>query len=77
MATPNYVLVEDYSYVIGPQDTRVLKAGSFVRPVEFCYLPTHITKELSSQRAVKFEDKVFCYTFYGMLPIPKKLLRQR
>lgn len=75
MATPDFVLTEEFSIYNGPQDSKVLKAGSFVRPISKCYLPKHITEDPHNQYI--FDDRVFCYTHYGIILIPKKLLRQK
>lgn len=75
MATPDFVLTEDYSMYVGPQDNKVLKAGSFVRPIEKRYLPKHITEDPSNMYI--FDDRVYCYTYYGIILIPRNLLRQK
>ena len=77
MATPDYVLTEDYNHYVGPHDTRILKAGSFVRPIEFEYLPKHITDNKDNAWAAKYSSKSFCYTFYGIILIPTELLRRK
>ena len=71
MRTPDFVLNEDFFF--GPSnDQKVIPAGSFVRPIEFKYVP----KETIS-RAGFFSkaDSQFCYTRYGILIIPKILIR--
>ena len=77
MSTPDYILTQDYHHYISPHDTRILKAGSFVRPIQFCYLPAHITENRDNQWIKYSNDKMFCFTYYGMIAIPKDLLRQK
>jgi len=78
MATPDFIL--DDKWVIGSElgwqyssDSKVIPKGTFVRPIKFEYLPSHITKDVRN-----FDKKhyVFCYTPIGIHKIPKKLIRQ-
>lgn len=69
--TPNYVLQEDHSFNQGTQDVRTLPAGTFVRPIEFRYLPRHIT-----DKNQEYERSVYCYTRYGIISIPRHKIRE-
>jgi hypothetical protein len=74
MSTPDYKLTADFKYWVNTQDCITMPAGTFVRPVEFRYLP----KELQDRSSlIKIADKeVFCHTKIGLIPIPKELLRK-
>ena len=71
MKTPNYVLNSDHTLISG-HDTRVLKEGTFVRPLELHYVPKHV---LEANKWVNTYDESFCYTHFGIVPIPKYKLR--
>lgn len=73
--TPNYVLSESHTYSVGPMDTRTLAAGTFVRPIELPYVPKHVTED-SQNRWFDKETQIYCYCRYGILAIPKKLIRE-
>ncbi len=70
MKTPNYVLTESRSY-----NSHTLEAGTFVRPIKWEYLPKHITQD-DKYKYVNLVDNVFVYCFYGIILIPKYLLRE-
>lgn len=77
MATPDYVLTKGFEHKIDLHtDPVVLKAGSFVRPIEYRYLPNHI-KDTNDCRINEWSGKIYCYTHYGLIPIPQELLRRR
>ena len=78
LPTPNYVLMDDH--IIYKDSTSIaLAAGSFARPISWCYLPDHI-KEQEDKKG--FYDKmnpekdVYCYTRLGMILIPWSKLRK-
>lgn len=76
MATPDYVLMEAYSfYLWSNTESKTLEVGSFVRPVDPSYLPAHVMKD---DRFKNFDPntQVFCYCRYGLVPIPKKIVRR-
>lgn len=74
MSTPDYKLTEDFKYWVNTQDCITMPAGTFVRPVEFCYLPKDIQDK---NQFIKTDGKqVFCHTKIGLIPIPKQLLRR-
>lgn len=71
---PEYVLTEDHSF--GPyQDSKVLKVGSFVKPIDLYYVPKHC---FNSRASMYYDSKrdVFCYTSFGIIPIPKTKIRE-
>jgi len=73
--TPNYVLTEDYQLrtTLG-KDPVILPKGSFVRPINYCYLPKHIIED-NGWLAFDLETFVFAYTKFGIFPIPRDILR--
>lgn len=73
--TPNYVLSEAHVYSTGPMDTRTLPAGTFVRPIELTYVPKHVTEDPQNRWFDKEKD-VYCYCHYGILAIPRKIIRE-
>lgn len=70
--TPDYILIEDYTCYMGPGDPIILKAGSFARPLEPNWVPEHVKTGYRSASP----SQVHCYTHYGIIPVPKKLLRK-
>ena len=82
--TPNYVTSEDHSYwdngasasgpnmLWTPNSIHTLPAGTFARPIEVPYLPSHI--EVSPNFDPKVE--VYCYTRMGILKLPRSILRE-
>lgn len=76
MATPDYVLKEDVTLRTGDISGFItLSAGTFVRPIELVYVPHHTINNSTFKDFDKSKD-VFCYTRYGMLPLPKDKMRQ-
>ena len=73
MKTPNYVLDEDFSIPYGHHDVKVLPAGTFVRPIETCYVPKHIKDE---NKWFNEKTDCYCYTRIGIIVIPKKYVRK-
>jgi hypothetical protein len=76
LATPDYVLEEDYSHWINGRDQVLLKAGTFVRPIEFKYLPAEIRKEVGNEFVASMGTILFCYTSVGIISIPKSIVRK-
>jgi len=75
--TPNYVLITSFIFDSdsSQRNSKVLPAGSFARPIVFEYVPRHVIED---PRWKLFSDDldVFCYTRYGIISIPKSLLRE-
>jgi hypothetical protein len=75
--TPNYVTTEEITlHSANGQASKVVEAGSFVKPVEYCYLPSHI-KESTEGRRLNEELDVFCYCKCGFIVIPRNKLVQK
>jgi len=70
MSTPDYVLTESHTFGPGPADKRTLEAGSFVRPIHIYYVPKNLLDGHDS------EKEIFCYTRYGIISIPLKIVRR-
>lgn len=73
--TPNYILTEEHTYSLGVSDYRTLEAGTFVRPIELHYVPKHITED-RSHREFNKETQIYCYCRYGIVAIPRKIIRE-
>lgn len=68
--TSNFILIQSYTYECGKYDTKTLPAGTFVRPIDLSYIPEHILEDKRWIPHNNLKD-VFCYTKYGILPIPR------
>jgi len=75
MAIPTYITVRDYIVIDRGGGEQPLPAGSFVKPIELTYLPVHI-KESKDYKYFNKEIDVFCYTHYGLVLLPLKLIRK-
>lgn len=75
--TPNYRLTEEWLIQVnkGYMDPLKLPTGTFVRPIHIDYVPKHV---LEDPRWKYFDSKneVFVYTYYGIVPIPKHIMRE-
>lgn len=72
LPTPNYIIIQDISLGRGAWSDKILKAGSFVRPIDVRYVPKHVLEQHVYYNP-NFE--IFCYTRYGIVPIAKNLMR--
>lgn len=73
-STPDYVLTEDHNVTYNSTEGKILLAGSFVRPIEIQYVPKHIT-DSAFGRWFNKNTEIYCYTRYGIVPIPRNILR--
>lgn len=73
MSTPDFILNDNYDYRIDMFDSIKLPKGIFVRPIKFSYVPKHITDRKTYTSFDKATD-IYCYTSYGIIPIPKKYI---
>lgn len=75
--TPNYMLNAPYSFECGQNayDTKTLPEGTFVRPIEIQYVPAHILDN-KRWRSFNSSKEIFCYTHYGIIPIPREKIRK-
>lgn len=74
LPTPNFVLTEEWRVSLGLGKDKVLPVGAFVRPIEDIYLPTHI-KESQAYKWLS-ENEIFVFSSYGIICIPKKIMRK-
>ncbi len=75
--TPNYALTEEHSvFRKNRTDPIVLPAGSFVRPLELCYVPKHVLED-PQWRYFDKEIEVFVFTKFGIVAVPKRLVKER
>jgi hypothetical protein len=73
--TPNWVMKDSYTYSVGTMDTRTISAGSFVRPVEHCYVPKHVLED-KRWNHYNSEKHIFIYHRYGFVMVPKDSVRE-
>jgi hypothetical protein len=69
----NYRLKEDFYFgsTYGSyQDGKKLPAGTYIRPIDLSYVPNHVIND-QRWRHFNSELEVFCYTRFGIIPIPK------
>lgn len=74
MRIKSHLTTEDYTFSRG-QEMKTIPAGSYVKILSKKYVP----KEVISAYQWKIMDpnsEVFCYTKYGIISIPKKILRE-
>jgi hypothetical protein len=74
--TPNYRTTDDYSFYTGSNwgDSKMLPAGSYVRPIELGYVPKHVLEDKRWSLFDKSKD-VFVYSKLGIVMIPLRILR--
>jgi hypothetical protein len=74
--TPNFVITQMFVWCPNRlAKTIELPAGSFVRPIEYQYVPKHVTEAPVWQDFDKNRE-VFCYTRFGIIALPKNILRE-
>jgi len=72
---PEYVVMVEYACKLNDfGDTKTLPAGAYVKPIDLYYI-SPVT--LEKWKFFNKEKEVFCYTAYGILPIPKNIVRLR
>lgn len=74
MKMPDYRTIED-CVLKGDffSDSKTLPAGSYVKPIDWYWLPAHIKEQY------KHYDRhtmLICYTRYGIFPIPKAIVEE-
>ena len=74
MKIEEYVLMTEHTINYGPYDVKVLPAGTFVKPIQPQYLPKHI-KDCRTFSLMLKTDYIYCYTYYGIIPIPSNIIR--
>lgn len=75
MKTPNYRLKVDFLMWSSGWDEKKLPKGAFVRPIHHDYLPRHITNS-STFASYNHTNHIFCYTRFGIVPIPKQHIEE-
>lgn len=70
----NFITQESHSFAQGMYDTKIIPAGTFVRPIEYCYVPKHV-KDDPRWRHFDQKTEIFCYCSYGMVPILREKIR--
>lgn len=76
MATPDYVMTEDFDYMTDSWDKKIIPAGAFVRPIDQYYVPKHVRNTMANKN-FDWETETFCYTPRdGIIAIPNKMFRK-
>jgi hypothetical protein len=75
LPTPNFITTEDYRFMKSKWTEQILPAGSFVRPIELCWLPKHIL-DADGHKWFNSETEVYAYCSWGIIAIPKKIMRK-
>lgn len=73
--TPNYIITERFTVSLTPSDIQELPAGSYVRPIDYRYVPKHVKDDPKNKYYFENTD-VFCYCKFGIILIKKDILRQ-
>lgn len=74
---PNFWTTEDHSYEIpNTMERSTLPKNSFVKPIEDRYLPRHITDD-KKYKYFNPETEIYCHTKFGLIPVPKRILKER
>lgn len=76
MKVPEYVLKEEWSWDVGPQDRRTLPAGAHVKPVEERYVPVHVKETWKYSMHRGKDPSIYVYTRYGFVAIPASIVRR-
>lgn len=63
---PTYVTINDHVIYEGISGNKILPAHSFIRPIDWYYVPTHVMDDTKFKYANK-EKEIICYTRYGMI----------
>lgn len=74
MKVEDIVTKQEFSLHISVWDVKIIPAGTFVKPIELRYLPKHVVDD-PRWNEYDVEISVFCYTSYGIIPLPRSLLR--
>lgn len=79
LPTPNFVLMVEFNVPsygsYGTRQDRTLPAGAFVRPIEPRYVPQFIL-DRDENRWFNEAKEAYCYCRFGIVVIPKNLMRQ-
>jgi len=75
LPTPNFQISKDYEVRLFSGEFKIIKAWSFVRPIEYGNLPSHIKNAYEAIENLLI-DNSFCYTIYGIVLIPDKFIER-
>lgn len=78
LPTPNYVTDEEYTVTVKGTN-KILPVRSFARPISYYYLPEYLREEEEAKPVygrMNQEKEVYCYTHFGLVLLPWKLLRK-
>lgn len=74
MKVQEYVLDADHNIWYG-SETKVIPQGSFVKPINLAYVPQHV-KDDSRWKFIRHDVEVFCYSRFGIVAIPRRIIRE-
>ncbi len=68
-----WILDKDVLLYFGPHDQVTLAQGSHVTPMDIRWVPKHIKDQYKHDYDPK--THVYCYTKFGIVPVPKDKVR--
>lgn len=71
--TSNYRLNTAVILQVDKNNSKVLEAGSYVRPIDLQYVPDHVTDRW---KYFSESSEVFAYTKFGIIPILKSSIEE-
>lgn len=74
MKVPDYAIQVDVNFMSADGELKTLKAGSFVKPIEACYLPAHIKNDKKAMYNFDPKTETFVYCRSGIVRVPKSAL---
>lgn len=75
LPTPNYILNKQVTIHLGIKGNIIFPEGTFVRPIEVTYLPSHITED-KEFKDFDPDKEVYCYTPKGIKRLLKDCVRK-
>lgn len=72
---PNYRLKNAYKIPSKDAEAPTLPERTYVRPINFEYVPKHVLDDPQWRWYSEFEY-TFCHTKYGIMPIPTSYLEE-
>lgn len=71
--TPNWRLNHSWVGKRDHSDVQELPVGSYVRPIEECYVPEHVKE---ANKYFHRSTETYCYTKFGIATIPTHFLEE-
>lgn len=73
--TANYTIIEEHRILTPDWKEKIIPAGTFVKPIHIYYLPDHIKKTNDYKYFVSATEQ-FVYCSYGIIVVPKHIIRE-